>query len=46
MKNYTVDERNKRIVIERRLRPLIHYSMFVERLRKDYPDYTIVHPNK
>jgi hypothetical protein len=46
MKNYTVDEKNKRVIIERRMRPLIHHSKFVEHLREQYPDYTIVHPSK
>lgn len=42
MTEYTVDNENKLIILLVRKSPLIHHAKWVEKLRADYPEYTVV----
>ena len=45
-KTYIVDDEAKTIQLIRRLTPLMLHAKFVERLRVQYPGYTIIPPAK
>jgi hypothetical protein len=44
--NYIVNNMRKEITLLRRLSPLIHHAKQMERLRKEYPDYVIIPPER